>query len=251
MMDLPRPRSLQHQDALFLDLDGTLVMIARRPEEVVVAADLRELLTRTGIALNGALALISGRTIAAVDHLVDGGVRAVAGIHGLERRTVDGVIYRQTCVPTAALLTARKSLAEAASRWPRAFIEHKGVAFALHYRLEPSARRELTAAAQAAVAAAEGALKLIEGDSVLEVSMGGSDKGAAVHQYLAEPPFHGRRPVFVGDDTTDEAAFREVEQQAGLSVIVGSRRPTAARHTLPTVIDVHRWIAALTEELVS
>jgi trehalose 6-phosphate phosphatase len=246
-MDLPRPRALQRQDALFLDFDGTLAAIARRPEDVVVASYLPDLLARAQRTLDGALAIISGRTIASVDHLVDGSVRAIAGIHGLERRRTDGVIFRQSSASTTALARARIAIAEPVSRWPRTFIEHKGLAFALHYRLEPAAKSELTAAAKTAVAASDGALKLIAGDCVLEVMIRGSDKGAAVHEYMAEPPFDGRRPVFIGDDATDETAFREVEALGGLAVIVGERRPTLARHGLSSVNDVHRWIGALTE----
>lgn len=249
MIDLPRPRSLQRRDALFIDLDGTLIAIARRPDEVVIAHELPELLTRTGNALNGALAIVSGRTITAVDRLIDGSVRAVAGIHGLERRTADGVIYRQTSVPNAALLKAHTILAEVVRRWSGAFIEHKDLAFAIHYRQEPTARSALTAAAHAAIAACGDVLKLIEGDCVLEIMIRGSDKGSAVRQYLAEPPFLGRRPVFIGDDTTDETAFREVEQRAGLTIIVGTRRPTAARYALSTVSDVHHWMSVLTKEM--
>jgi trehalose 6-phosphate phosphatase len=246
MMDLPGPRSLQRHDALFLDFDGTLAAIARRPEDVVVPSYLPELLTKTASALSGAMALISGRTIASVDQLVDGSVRAVAGIHGLEHRSADGVIHQQSTVSTAALLNARKALAEAVGRWPRAFIEHKGLAFALHYRLEPAAKRELTVAAQTAVAASAGALKLIDGNCVLEVMICGSDKGSAIRTFLAEPPFAGRHPIFIGDDITDEAAFREVESQGGTAVIVGDRRPTAARYAINNVADVHTWIGQLT-----
>ena len=247
-MDLPRPRSLQRSDALFLDFDGTLAAIALRPEDVVVPPYLPDLLSRTASALGGALALISGRTIAAVDQLVDGSVRAVSGIHGLEQRSLDGVIHQPATVPTAALLSARKTLAETVGRWPRAFIEHKGLAFAIHYRLESAAKRELTAAAHTAIAASDGALKLIEGDCVLEVMIRGSDKGTAIRKFMALPPFAGRHPVFVGDDVTDEAAFTEVERQGGLTVIVGTRRPTAARYTIPHVTDVHTWIWQLTAE---
>jgi trehalose 6-phosphate phosphatase len=225
-----------------------LAAIARRPEDVVVAPDLPALLARTQRTLGGALAVISGRTIASIDQMVDGSVRAVAGIHGLERRRADGVIFRQSGAASAALAKARAAVAEPAHRWPRAFIEHKGPAFALHYRLEPAAKDALTAAAEAAVAASGGVLKLIAGDCVLEVMLRGSDKGGAVLEYLAEPPFQGRRPVFVGDDVTDETAFRKVEELGGLAVIVGERRPTLAHCSLSSVDEVHRWIGALTDD---
>ena len=82
------------------------------------------------------------------------------------------------------------------------------------------------------------------GKKLVEVRPGGPDKGRAIAQFLAEAPFAGRRPVFVGDDRGDEPGFRFVQRVGGVAVKVG-KGSTFARYRLPDVDAVRTWISTL------
>jgi trehalose 6-phosphate phosphatase len=128
---------------------------------------------------------------------------------------------------------------------PGALVEDKGYAVALHYRQAPALAPAAAALAEAALAEAGDAVVLMRGDMVIEAKGRAADKGAAVRAFMAEAPFRGRTPVFVGDDVTDEDGFAAVDDMGGFAVIVGDRRPTAARWRLGSVAAVHDWLTAL------
>ncbi len=229
--------------ALFLDVDGTLLHIAETPDGVEVTDRLRVLLARLSPLYGHALALISGRAIADLDRLFAPLALPAAGLHGLERRDAAGRIRRLG--DPDWLNGLRRALGGFASAHPGVILEDKGRTLALHYRrapqVEPEARRlvgELTEADRER-------LRVIEGKMVLEVKPRLTDKGAAVEAFLAEPPFAGRHPVFVGDDVTDEDAFVVVNRLGGYSVRVGDLPGTAARYRLPNVNAVIDWLASL------
>lgn len=224
--------------ALFLDLDGTLAPIAPRPEDVRPDSALNGLLRRLSRQLDGRLAVVSGRTIADVDRILDGAVCAVAGVHGLDRRTA-GAVTRATPPPGMPLARAE------AERWAAgrdgAHIEDKTTALAIHYRQAPGLRAEAVALARGLAESHGLALQL--GDMVAELKTPGADKGEAVRAFMAEAPFAGARPVFVGDDLTDEHGFEAATALGGYGVLVGATRPSAAVHRLPSVAAVRRWLA--------
>src|SRR5512136_1838534 len=87
------PPYLEVNAALFLDIDGTLLDLAVTPDRVRVDGDIAELLPALARCLDGALALITGRTIADADRLFPGLSVPVAGQHGVERRDAGGVIH--------------------------------------------------------------------------------------------------------------------------------------------------------------
>ena len=244
------PPPLDRDSALFIDLDGTLVEIALRPELVRVPPGLPALLGRLGRQRDGALALISGRRLADLDRLLPPWRGAAAGLHGAERRRADGKLVE--CEETAADRAAaaaldrlRPHLAELAGACPGAWLEDKGRTVALHYR---AARRQGPALRDAVLQLAEresDTLRLIAGKMVVELQPRHRDKGAVIAAFLAETPFRGRRPVFLGDDVTDEDGFAEVNRRGGLSVRVG--RPSARSasvHSLASVAAVQDWLAA-------
>lgn len=245
----PLPRAGEHW-ALFLDIDGTLVEIAPTPQQVRLEPALRPLLERLWRQCGGALALVTGRPLASADALFHPLLLPAAGLHGIERRRSDGRIERVAEVP-AALTALRPILAEYAEAWPGVLFEDKELSLALHYRLAPQHGRAVRAAARQL--ARSHALHLIEGDKVVELQGPGGDKGRAIEAFLGEPPFRERRPVFAGDDTTDEHGFRAVERAGGITVKVdGAHRPrsaTEARYRLPNVAAMHRWLEGLAETL--
>jgi trehalose 6-phosphate phosphatase len=230
--------------ALFLDVDGTLLEIAARPQAVTVPADLRERLRALHLAAGGAVALISGRTIAALDELFAPLALPSAGLHGFERRDASGA-YRTRPLPSpAALQSARAAMLELARRHSGLLLEDKHFALALHYRGAPWLEETVIQTMQAVAAGVAGDLELQHGKMVVELRPAGATKAEAVAAFLAQRPFAGRTPVFLGDDLTDEPAFELVNGLAGLSVLVGSR-PSAARVHLADVAAVRSWLAQL------
>lgn len=238
---LPPPKPLALADAaLFLDLDGTLAPIAARPQDVRPDARRSHILSRLQTALNGRLAVISGRTLADVDRILEGRVTAVAAVHGLVRREADGTLHQSTPHPGLAQALAR--LREFAARDSGLLVEEKGLSVALHYRL---ARPHASGAeALAREIAAETGLTLQHGDMVEELRTPGPTKGDSVASFMAQAPFIGARPIFIGDDATDEHGFEAVEQAGGLGILVGPTRPTEARCRLHGVDETLAWLEA-------
>lgn len=227
--------------ALFLDLDGTLVEFAAHPEQVVASHELRELLTKLSRAMNGAIALVTGRSIASADAVLDGVLVHVAGVHGFERRTGAQIIRTRgdTSAISQALAEARSMVAKGSLA---ADIEDKGAALALHYRGSPDAAQAVRRAA--AELAQRHALSILEGSMVVELTLGQRTKGDAIADFMADAPFAGRTPVAVGDDITDEDAFAAVERARGVSVLVGPMRNSVARFHLKDTRAVTSWLAA-------
>jgi trehalose 6-phosphate phosphatase len=243
------PPPLDPNSALFLDVDGTLLEIAARPELVLVPPGLPELLARLAKQRAGALALISGRTLANLDRLFLPWRGAASGLHGAERRRADGSLAasgRSAADQAAAeaLERLRPSLADIAGARPGAWLEDKGRTLALHYRSIPQQEPEIRRAVQCLAQRESEALRLIAGKMVLELQPRHYDKGAVIAAFFGAPPFRGRRPVFIGDDTTDEDGFAEVNRRGGVSIRVGDRSAaTAAAYALPSVAEVRRWLA--------
>ena len=229
---------------LFLDVDGTLLEIAPTPDAVQVEDSLKSLLLRVRDALDGAVALVSGRPLEQLDALFAPERWPAAGLHGLERRGADRRI-RVAAPPAATLAHARVALADLARRSPGTLIEDKGRSLAIHYRavpaLEPWLRREVKQ-----IAARLGDdFHVLEGNRVLEVKPSAATKADAIRAFLAEPPFAGRRPMFVGDDITDLDGFAAVERAGGISVAVGDRVEALSRVASPR--DVRALLADLAE----
>ncbi|MCX7358144.1 MAG: trehalose-phosphatase [Alphaproteobacteria bacterium] len=228
-------------NALFLDLDGTLVDFAAHPEQVLASKELQQLLTSLSGRMNGAIALITGRTIASADQVLDGALVHVAGIHGVERRTGKAIerTSNDTAPIQAALGDTRALIAKCALQVD---VEDKGLALALHYRRMPEFA-DATRRAAADIAQRHG-LSILEGKMVIELTLGQRTKADAVTDFMAIPPFANRNPIAMGDDITDEDAFRAVAKLGGHSILVGAPRDTAARYCLPNTRAVFMWLKA-------
>ena len=232
--------------ALFLDVDGSLLDFALDPTEVETPDGLQRDIGTLHAALDGAVALVSGRAIDAIDDVL-GALRHVpaAGLHGLERRESGGAYFAPPPAPDA-LDAVHAEAQHVAVAFPGAVAERKGPNLALHWRAAPLAQDAFRAFAAAA-------LRLLPeyrvqfGDHVLELRPGGesADKGTAVESFLQQSPFRGRRPVFVGDDLTDEHAFAVVNARDGISILVGDRESSVARWQLANPTAVRAWLHAL------
>ncbi len=240
----PAPPPLSKSHALFLDIDGTLLEFTDDPARVRVDADLAEMLPALEHALGGAIALITGRQIVDVDRLFTGCRLPVAGQHGCERRSRDGMLHAHPPSPRA-LIRMRDALTGFAARHRGLLFEDKGHSLALHYRQAPqlAAHVHRTLRAHLADKSMGRDLKLQTGKGIVEVKPEGRDKGTAILDYMREPPFRGRTAVFVGDDASDEYGFAAVAGLGGIAVKVGKGR-TAARYRLRDVAAVRRWLRA-------
>ena len=232
------PLSLLDGAALFLDFDGTLVELAETPDAIQVSPALSPLIQRLAKRLEGRVAIISGRAIRDLErHLLCSGI-AVSGSHGLELRLRDG-----SQVPlrmSQGLDHARERTAHYAAAIPGLLVEEKPFSVALHYRKAPEREAEVQGF-MTELAEASG-LALQRGKMVVELRPVGADKGDAVRTLMAEPEFAGARPLFVGDDLTDEDAFRAAAALGGAGILVGAQRETAAEWGLESVAAVAEWL---------
>ncbi|MGE0726273.1 MAG: trehalose-phosphatase [Alphaproteobacteria bacterium] len=228
--------------ALFLDVDGTLLDIAERPDEVRVPSRLIDDLARLAERLGGALALVSGRPVASLDALFAPLVLPAAGQHGAEIRMKSHSEVSVT-PPVAALAGVADGVLALARRWPGVTVEDKGNAVAVHYRLAPAAREPIAAALRRIADRLGHEVELLDGKMVFELRERGVTKGSAVRAFMAHPPFAGRCPVFIGDDVTDEDGFRAVEAAGGIALPVGAHAGAPRRPAFADPAAVRSWLA--------
>ncbi|MHC9003357.1 trehalose-phosphatase [Enterobacter adelaidei] len=242
---LTAPPVLSGHYAFFFDLDGTLAGIKPHPDQVAILDAVLQDLHQLSLMNEGALALISGRSMAELDMLASPYHFPLAGVHGAERRD----IHDQTHIvslPDALTQWLQKQLSAALAELPGTELEAKGMAFALHYRQAPQHEERVFALARD-IANAHPQLALQPGKCVVELKPQGINKGAAITAFMAEEPFKGRTPVFFGDDLTDEAGFRVVNQARGISVKVGPGE-TVAQWRLADVASVWQWISDIANQ---
>jgi len=240
------PPPLGRDAALFLDFDGTLVGLAPTPEAIEVPPALVALLTDLGDQLDGALAVVSGRQIDAIDRFLAPLRLPVAGEHGVQRRDARGSMQEQRPPDLVPILDIANELARVHEGL---LVERKHAAIALHYRLAP----QLEAVCRDAMSrAVDGRpqLELMHGKFVFEVKPAGINKGIAIDAFMREAPFVGRTPVFAGDDTTDESGFAVVQPRGGIAVKVGSG-PSLALHRLESPLAVYEWLVRARDALAS
>jgi trehalose 6-phosphate phosphatase len=216
---------LYPSSALFLDFDGTMVDIAPQPQAVHVPQPLLGILRDLHGYLRGAVAVISGRPIEQLDAFLSPLRLAAAGEHGAERRTATGEMILLNTHPLDHVEEAARVLA---AQHPGLLVESKRGSIALHYRQAPELEQACVDAMHRAVAESPG-LTLLRGKMVVEAKPGGASKGRAIEDFLREPPFEGRTPVFIGDDITDEVGFSTVQRLGGLGIKVGEGATVAWR----------------------
>ncbi len=229
-------------------MDGTLLDIAATPDAVVVDAALPVLLLDVRDALGGALALVSGRSLEQLDALFAPNSWAAAGLHGLERRDASGRIHR-VAEADPALDEARVALADVVARAPGALLEDKGRSIAVHYRSAPALAHVLRRELKAIAARLGEDFHVLEGRRVLELKPVAATKARAIEAFLAEAPFAGRLPMFIGDDVTDLDGFAAVEAAGGVSIAVGDRVEAMMRVASPR--DVRVLLSDLAERRVA
>jgi trehalose 6-phosphate phosphatase len=227
--------------ALFLDVDGTLLEIAETPQGVHVPASLKQMLDEVRWRLDGALALVSGRSLANLDQLFTPLRFIASGVHGCERRAANGIVMRPE-VDAAKIARARNELGEFVRNHEGLLLEDKHYALAVHFRRAPDKQDDVYRIMNEMLLHLGPSFALQAGKSVLELRPGAWTKGSSITAFMQEAPFHGRTPVFIGDDVTDEDAFAVVNEMQGVSIRVGNPAATLARHRLGGVSEVLRWL---------
>lgn len=227
------------QYAFFFDVDGTLAAIQSRPEAVFIPEQVIAQLQQLSAFSQGALALVSGRPIEQLDALAAPWYGPAAGVHGAERRDAEGNLQRIS-LPVEVEQSLRTELQDAMASWPGTQLEVKGMAFALHYRQAMQHEQDVMRLAEQSVKRFPG-LALQPGKCVVEIKPAGIDKGAAISDFMQQPPFAGRTPVFIGDDLTDEKGFLAVNARQGVSIKVGEGS-TQAHYRLHDVDAVYGWL---------
>ena len=227
---------------LFLDVDGTLLELADHPGAVFVDPALRELLTRLHAAANGAVALVSGRTLADLDRLFAGIGLPLAGLHGCERRDARGGIHVAP-IAREQLAEVRAGLERLAARHEGLFLEDKGAGLALHFLKARELEHELRAEVALLAAPLVPKFALLDGHAVIEIKPAAHTKDSAVTEFMEELPFRGRQPVFIGDDQTDYGGFAAVRRFHGMAIAVGPR--VHSEWWLPGPAAVRQWLGEL------
>lgn len=235
LLDLSAPEEC----ALFLDFDGTLVEFADHPADVRLDSGTRKVLGRLTAVFEGAVAIITGRDINEIDRFLDPIRLPVAGVHGLTRRDAGGRLHSPE-IDGTLVRHVQGSLGSLADQEDGIILEVKNGSVALHYRMRPELELICIEAMESAVSDLQG-IHLMRGKMVIEAKADPSNKGGAVSDFLSEPPFAGRIPVFVGDDITDEDAFQEVNTRKGVSIKVGGGE-TCARYRAQDTAKFLEWL---------
>jgi trehalose 6-phosphate phosphatase len=244
---IPAPGELgRHLDecAILLDIDGTLLDLAPTPREVWVPPGLAKTLNRLLEKTSGALALVSGRSLNDIDLIFAPEQFPAVGGHGAEMRISQDSEAVATHAPPMDRELKRR-LAAIAKLSPGILLEDKGYSLALHYRLAPHAEKAIYEAVSLIRADLPNApIEVLPGKCVCEIKHSGFTKATGVLELMTHEPFKGRRPVFIGDDVTDEAVFGIMPDLGGLAFSVGRRATGVADH-FDEPRDVREWLAHL------
>jgi trehalose 6-phosphate phosphatase len=235
------------QSAILLDIDGTLLDLAPTPREVWVPPDLSTTLNRLLARTSGALALVSGRSLNDIDLIFAPEQFPAVGGHGAEMRISAESEAVATHAPPMDKELKRR-LAAIAKLSPGILLEDKGYSLALHYRLAPHAEKAIYAAVSLIRADLPNApIEVLPGKCVCEIKHSGFNKATGVLELMTHEPFRGRRPIFIGDDVTDEAVFGIMPDLGGLAFSVGRRAKGVADH-FDEPRDVRNWLAHLLDD---
>jgi trehalose 6-phosphate phosphatase len=262
VMDMPLPQPDELPDAvpvpgalvphlsecaLLLDIDGTLLDFAPTPREVWVPPGLAKTLNRLLERTSGALALVSGRSLNDIDLIFAPSEFPAVGGHGAEMRlSGEGEAVAAHAPPLDRDL--KKRLAAIAQLSPGILLEDKGYSLALHYRLAPHAEKAIYAAVSLIRADLPSApIEVLPGKLVCEIKHSGFTKATGVRELMTHEPFRGRRPVFIGDDVTDETVFAIMPDLGGQAFSVGRRAHGVAGH-FDEPRDVREWLSHLLDD---
>ena len=247
---VPVPSSLVphlSETAILLDVDGTLLDLMPTPREVWVPPGLSKTLNRLLVRTNGALAMVSGRSLNDIDLIFAPDQFPAVGGHGAEMRLEPDIESVAAHAPPLDRELKRR-LAAIAKLSPGILLEDKGYSLALHYRLAPHAEKAIYAAVSLIRADLPNApIEVLPGKCVCEIKHSGFTKATGVRELMTREPFKGRRPLFIGDDVTDETVFAIMPDFDGLAFSVGRRAKGVAGH-FDAPSDVREFLTHLLDD---
>ncbi|MEX2123781.1 MAG: trehalose-phosphatase [Woeseia sp.] len=242
----PSPDIANHQWAWFLDVDGTLLEIEARPDLVIADRYLLDLLDSLNRACDGAVALISGRSLDQLDAIFGQLKLAAAASHGLEQRWMDGTLVNEAkAIPAGSI----SRVVDFAERHPGLLVEYKPFSIGVHYRSRPELEATVLEALEKICAELDNDARLMRGKMLVEILPAAANKGSAIRSFMQTHPFEGRLPVFIGDDVTDEYGFAVVNELGGMSIRVGDAAHTVAAWQLDSVADLRAWLKSTLDGL--
>lgn len=234
---------------VFLDYDGTLTPIVERPELAVISEEMRS--TVQSLAEFYKVSIVSGRATDDVRKKV--GIKGIfyAGSHGFEIVYPDGKvkINEEAKAIRGTIDKVHAELSERLKNVPGALVEHVKYTISAHYRLvSPEDFPQIRQAVEETLKGNPD-LRKTEGKKVFEIRPRIDwDKGKAVQWILGALNFsEGQMAIYIGDDTTDEDAFRVLNEGAGFGILVAETpRSSAARYRIKNTEEVR----GLLEELI-
>lgn len=230
--------------AVFLDVDGTILEIAETPQDVHVPESLKILLNALCLRLDGALALVSGRSIADLDRLFAPFRFCAAGVHGSEWREPSGCVMRGR-IDASVLDEVRGELFTLVDAFPGLLLEDKQVALAMHFRRVPHLRTTVRDRMAKVAAGLSPQFALLSGKCVFEIRPAAWTKATAIERFMEQPPFVGRVPIFIGADLTDEHGFTWVNGKHGMSIRVGPSQRSVAQYAFADVSEARTWLRSI------
>ena len=126
---------------------------------------------------------------------------------------------------------------------PGTLLEDKGRTIAVHFRMAPQSESAVRDAVRAIAALLGSNYHIQDGSMMLEIKPRGFSKASAIKAFMKEPPFSGRKPVFVGDDLTDQDGFKTVEDHGGISIAVGDR--VRGQYRMENAAAVRVWLEGI------
>jgi trehalose 6-phosphate phosphatase len=240
MKQTPPPPALDW--CLFLDVDGTLVELTDTPSQTEADPEIKSLLREVAERLGGAVALVSGRKIETLDQLFAPLILPAAGLHGVERRKAGGTIQGASFVDSQ-LDGARAAIKALVEAHPGTLLEDKDRTLAVHFRLAPQLEQLMRQAIIDIAKPLGSNYHIQSGKMMFEIKPRGFSKATAIKTFMQESPFSGRRPVFAGDDLTDQDGFAIVEAQNGISIGVGD--VVRGQYYLENVAAVRGWLTGI------
>ena len=235
------PKDIQ-QIALFLDVDGTLYDIENSPSLIKPCFRLQKKLHTIRNRLGGALGLISGRSLDDLDRIFDNNKISLAGNHGAQLR--DALRTNEYQADTGNIKGIAQKIGELLNEHKNIEIENKGSNLTVHFRNSTIDRKEINKIIMELVKY-EPKLTFLKGKEVIEVKPLSYNKGTAISYFMRTKPFIKRRPIFIGDDVSDEDGFETVNNKGGWSVRVGNYKRSKANFFLPNVKSVHEMMKQL------
>jgi trehalose 6-phosphate phosphatase len=241
-MDISHVPLLSRDTALFLNMEYALVGRANECEKQLIDSPLRHSIKQWRDSLDGALALVSSRTLDEIDRAFAPVQLSVAGQHGLERRAASGRIHREPA-NTPAIRASLERLRLALAREPTIIFEDRGSSLAIYWRTPAGRPGVVRDAANVELARLGSDYRLLLAEQEAHLVLAKATSGTAVRAFMAERPFQGRRPVFVGDEVSDFEGFEAAKEFGGYGIAVGANG--LAEYRLNDVRAVRRWLGAV------